>query len=80
MFSGLIGKPFGRETNNLVSAREVIESADSIAMLKKCRFKKVIIRGTDYAVERFLEAACPPKGGLLSRDPALASARTPNKF
>jgi hypothetical protein len=51
VFSGLIGKPFGRETSNLVSAREVIESADSIAMVKKCRFKKVVIRGTDYAVD-----------------------------
>jgi hypothetical protein len=25
-----------------------MESADSTAMLRKCRFKKVVIRGTDY--------------------------------
>jgi hypothetical protein len=51
VFSALIGKPFGRETSNLVFAREVIESADSIAMVKKCRFKKVVIRGTDYGMD-----------------------------
>jgi hypothetical protein len=48
IYSAAIGKPFGGETKNLLDAREVIQSADSIAMLKKCRFKKVIIRGNDY--------------------------------
>jgi hypothetical protein len=49
VFSALIGKPFGTESHNLISAREVIQSEGSLAMLKKCRFKKVVIRGTDYA-------------------------------
>jgi hypothetical protein len=47
VFSPVIGKPFGTETNNLISAREVLEFADSLALIKKCRFKKVVIRGTD---------------------------------
>lgn len=47
--SALIGKPFGTETHNLISAREVVESSDSVALLKKCRFKTVVIHGTDYS-------------------------------
>ena len=48
VFSVLIGKFVGSKSHNLVSAREVIESSDSVALLKKCRFRKVVVRGTDY--------------------------------
>lgn len=48
IFSVAIGKPFGRDTKNLIDARDVVNSTLSMATIKKCGFKTVLIRGDDY--------------------------------
>jgi hypothetical protein len=49
--SPLIGKPFGKDSANLIAAREVIESDESLAVIKRARFREVVLRGSSYTEE-----------------------------